>query len=126
MVIIFKATVRFERVSTSSEARKNPSQFQFWLPRRPGEQRKGLCLVDQMRRIAQPEGASVAQMSNASISSVLLGASKLSPLEDTLEAINEKLSCSGLTALNSNTQLPDGTALNALWKQVRHAAPKSA
>jgi hypothetical protein len=63
MVIIFKATVGFEIVSTSCEAkaRKNPSQFQFWLPRRPREQRKALCLVDQMRRIAQPEGASVAQ-----------------------------------------------------------------
>ena len=80
MVIIFKATVGFEIVSTSSEAkaRKNPSQFQFWLPRRPREQRKGLCLVDQMRRIAQPEGASVAQMAR-SITSVLLGASKLPP-----------------------------------------------
>jgi len=63
MVIIFKATVGFEIVSTSREAkaRKNPSQFQFWLPRRPREQRKGFCLVDQMGRIAQPEGASVAQ-----------------------------------------------------------------
>jgi len=55
-------------------------------------------------------------MARGSITSVLLGASKLSQLEDTLEAINVKLSCVGLTALNSNTQLPDGTVLNALWK----------
>src|SRR4030095_9764797 len=112
MVIIFKAN----RGIRDSQHAKESFQFQFWLRRRPREQRKGLCLVNQMRRIAQPEGASVAQDGQRTITSVLLGASKLSQLEDTLEAINVKLSCVGLTALNSNTQLPDGTVLNALWK----------
>jgi hypothetical protein len=103
MVIIFKAN----RGIRDSQHAKESFQFQFWLRRRPREQRKGLCRVNQMRRIAQPDGASVAEMAKGSITSVLLGASKLSPLEDTLEVINEKLRCSGLTARNSNTQLPD-------------------
>ena len=131
MVIIFKATVGFEIVSTSSEAkaRKNPSLFQFWLPRRPREQRKGLCLADQMRRIAQPEGASVAQDGQRVHNQCASWSLETVRTRRHAGCINVKLSCAELAALNSNTQLPDmyptgsprgwpmdGTVLNALRK----------
>jgi hypothetical protein len=59
-------------------------------------------------------------MARGSITSVLRGASKLSQLEDTLEAINVKLSCAGLTALNSNTQLPDVYPTGSLRGRMAH------
>jgi hypothetical protein len=101
------------RLSAESKARNNPSRFQFWLPRRSCEQRKGLCLVDQMRRIAQPHRATGAQVAGLLAKRVrnqcaTRRALKLSLLDDTpVEAINVKLSSPELAAVDSNTQLPD-------------------
>ena len=141
MVIIFKASVGFEIVSTSSEAkaRKNPSQFQFWFPRRPREQRKGLCLVDQ-RRIAQPEGASVAQdgqrihnqCASRSLETVPTRRHARShQCKAQLCRINRAQqqynNCPTCIALGSPRGWPiDGTVLNALGKQGNVLPSKSA
>jgi hypothetical protein len=100
------------RLSAESKARNNPSRFQFRLPRRSCEQRKGLCLVDQMRRIAQPHRASGAQVAGLLAKRVRNQCASRCPetvptRRHPVEAINVKLSSAELAAVNSNTQLPD-------------------
>ena len=81
---------------------------------------QGFALLDQMRAIAAERGCTVAQvalawlLSKESVSSILIGATKIHPLEDNLGAADVKLSEADLATLNEATALPplpaDGTA----------------
>jgi aryl-alcohol dehydrogenase-like predicted oxidoreductase len=72
----------------------------------------GFRLVDQIRPIAKRHGASVAQVALAwllakdSVTSILLGATKLAQLEDNLKAIEVQLDTEGVKVLDEATTLP--------------------
>lgn len=72
----------------------------------PFDKAKGFELVEQMRVIANAHGATVAQvalawlLAKASVTSVLVGASKLHQLEDNLGALQVKLTPSEMMALD--------------------------
>jgi aryl-alcohol dehydrogenase-like predicted oxidoreductase len=80
----------------------------------------GFALLDQMRAIAEARGCTVAQvalawlLSKESVSSILIGATKIHQLEDNLGAADVKLSDEDLKTLEDATALPplpaDGTA----------------
>jgi aryl-alcohol dehydrogenase-like predicted oxidoreductase len=84
----------------------------------PFDKEHGFRVVEKMRAIAQGHGASVAQIAIAwllakpVVGSVILGASKLSQLEDNLRAIDATLSASELAALDEITAPP---ALYPRW-----------
>jgi aryl-alcohol dehydrogenase-like predicted oxidoreductase len=97
----------------------------------PFDKNKGFALVETMRDIAAAHGATVAQVAIAwvlaqpQVSSVLIGASRLSQLDDNLAAANIELTPAELatlseaTAENPNfatgvTRVPDGPIVNAL------------
>lgn len=75
----------------------------------PFDKEKGFALVEQMRRIAAARGASVAQVALAwllgkkSVTSILLGASKLGQLEDNLGAADLVLSEGEMAELDAAT-----------------------
>lgn len=82
----------------------------------PIDKEKGFALMDYMRSIAAAHDASVAQialawvLSKRQISSVLVGASKLSQLEDNLSAADLQLSDDELAKLDKATvSQPDWT-----------------
>jgi len=78
----------------------------------PFDKDDGFRVVEKMRAIAQGRGASVAQIAVAwllakpVVGSVILGASKLSQLEDNLGAIDKTLSAEEITALDEITAPP--------------------
>jgi aryl-alcohol dehydrogenase-like predicted oxidoreductase len=84
----------------------------------PFDKEHGFRVVEKMRAVAQAHGASVAQIAIAwllakpVVGSVILGASKLSQLEDNLRAIDATLSASELAALDEITAPP---ALYPRW-----------
>ncbi len=97
----------------------------------PFDKDKGFALVETMRGIADVHGASVAQvalawvLSRPQVSSVLIGASKLSQLDDNIAAANLALSGEDLATLDAATrvafdftvgvtQVPDMPIVNAL------------
>jgi aryl-alcohol dehydrogenase-like predicted oxidoreductase len=97
----------------------------------PIDKDKGFALVEQMRAIAGRHGASVAQVALAwllarpAVSSVLIGASKLSQLDDNLGAAALGLTAEDLAALDAATasapdftvgvtRVPDQPIVNAL------------
>lgn len=97
----------------------------------PIDKDKGFALVDDMRGIADAHGASVAQvalawlLSRPQVSSVLIGASKMSQFEDNLAAADLQLTPDELTRLDAATaptpdftvgvsRVPDGPIINAL------------
>ena len=97
----------------------------------PFDKEHGFALVEQMRAIAQPREASVAQVALAwllarpAVSSVLVGASKLSQLDDNLAAADLALTADELTRLDEATapqpdftvgvsRVPDTPIVNAL------------
>lgn len=75
----------------------------------PFDKEKGFALVEQMRRIAAARGASVAQVALAwllgkkSVTSILLGASKLGQIEDNLGAADLVLSEGEMAELDAAT-----------------------
>jgi aryl-alcohol dehydrogenase-like predicted oxidoreductase len=77
----------------------------------PFDKEKGFVLVDRMRQLATQHRASVAQIAIAwllakdAVSSVILGASKLSQLDDNLGAANVKLTATEIADLDSVTPL---------------------
>jgi aryl-alcohol dehydrogenase-like predicted oxidoreductase len=97
----------------------------------PFDKEHGFALVEQMRAIAAAHDASVAQVALAwllarqQVSSVLIGASRMSQLEDNLAAADLLLSTEELAALDTATapapdftigvsRVPDGPIVNAL------------
>jgi len=78
----------------------------------PFDKERGFALVEQLRRIAANHRASVAQVALAwllhqgRVTSVILGASKLSQLEDNLGALDVQLSAGELSELDTATPLP--------------------
>ncbi|PXA85682.1 aldo/keto reductase [Nostoc sp. 3335mG] len=78
----------------------------------PIDKEAGFALVDQMRGIAAAHGASVAQvaiawlLSRPAVNSVLLGASKMSQLDDNLGAADLVLGADDLAALDAATAQP--------------------
>ena len=80
----------------------------------PFDKESGFALVERMRAIADNHGATVAQvalawvLSKQQISSVLIGASKMSQLEDNLAATELSLTDEDLAALDKATRInPD-------------------
>lgn len=80
----------------------------------PFDKESGFALVERMRAIADNHGATVAQvalawvLSKQQISSVLIGASKMSQLEDNLAATELNLPDEDLAALDKATRIyPD-------------------
>lgn len=77
----------------------------------PTNKELGFTLVEQMRVIAQKHGASVAQvaiawlLSKKAVSSVLIGSSKRSQLDDNLKAAGLQLSVDELAELDRTTSL---------------------
>jgi aryl-alcohol dehydrogenase-like predicted oxidoreductase len=75
----------------------------------PIDKEAGFALVDQMRGMASAHGASVAQVALAwllarpAVTSVLLGASKISQLDDNLGAVDLALAPDELAALDAAT-----------------------
>jgi aryl-alcohol dehydrogenase-like predicted oxidoreductase len=75
----------------------------------PIDKEKGFALIEDMRKIAAEHDASVAQVALAwvlgrsQISSVLIGASKISQLEDNLAAANLALTAEEIAKLNKAT-----------------------
>lgn len=97
----------------------------------PIDKEKGFVLVEDMRGIADAHGASVAQvalawlLSRSQVSSVLVGASKMSQLDDNLAAADLQLTDDELSRLDAATapspdftvgvsRVPDGPVVNAL------------
>ena len=97
----------------------------------PFDKERGFALVERMRAIAAAHDASVAQvalawlLSRAQVSSVLVGASKLSQLDDNLAAADLLLDAAELAALDKATcsapdftvavtRVPDQPIVNAL------------
>ncbi|PTY08676.1 aldo/keto reductase [Opitutaceae bacterium EW11] len=77
----------------------------------PFDKEKGFALVEQLRRIAASRQATVAQvalawlLSRKAVTSIILGASKLSQLEDNLGAADLQLSAAELSELDEATPL---------------------
>jgi aryl-alcohol dehydrogenase-like predicted oxidoreductase len=77
----------------------------------PFDKEQGFALVDRMRAIAETRGASVAQVAIAwllarnSVSSVLLGATKLAQLDDNLKAAELDLTAEEVAQLDKATVL---------------------
>lgn len=78
----------------------------------PFDKEMGFALVDRMRGIAEAHGATVAQVAIAwllakpAVSSVILGASKMSQLEDNLAACDLALSPEDVATLDRATATP--------------------
>ena len=78
----------------------------------PFDKEAGFRLVDKMREIGRPHGATVAQVALAwllakpFVTSVILGATKMSQLEDNLQAMEVKLLDSEVAALDQITAPP--------------------
>lgn len=76
----------------------------------PTDKEKGYVLIDKMKQIAAAQKASVAQVALAwllakpYVSSILLGASKMSQLDDNLGALDVKLSSSDIADLEKITE----------------------
>jgi aryl-alcohol dehydrogenase-like predicted oxidoreductase len=100
----------------------------------PFDKEHGFALVEQMRGIAGAHGASVAQvalawlLARSQVSSVLVGASRMSQLDDNLAAADLQLSPEELAALEQATaptpdftigvgRVPDGPIVKALAAQ---------
>jgi aryl-alcohol dehydrogenase-like predicted oxidoreductase len=77
----------------------------------PFDKEKGFALVERMRQLAMQHRASVAQIAIAwllakdAVSSVILGATKLSQLDDNLGAANVKLTAAEIAELDAATPL---------------------
>jgi aryl-alcohol dehydrogenase-like predicted oxidoreductase len=77
----------------------------------PFDKEQGFALVERMRAIADARGASVAQvaiawlLARSSVSSVLLGATKLAQLDDNLKAAELDLSAGEIAQLDTATVL---------------------
>jgi aryl-alcohol dehydrogenase-like predicted oxidoreductase len=75
----------------------------------PFDKEHGFRLVETMRAIAQPHGASVAQvaiawlLARSAVTSVLIGATKAHQLADNLGAVDVKLSQADIAALDAAT-----------------------
>jgi aryl-alcohol dehydrogenase-like predicted oxidoreductase len=86
----------------------------------PTDKEKGFVLIDKMKQIASGQRASVAQVALAwllakpFVSSILLGASKMSQLDDNLGALQVKLSSTDIADLEKLTEPP---ALYPQWFQ---------
>jgi aryl-alcohol dehydrogenase-like predicted oxidoreductase len=78
----------------------------------PLDKELGFRLVEEMRQIAKPHGATVAQVALAwllakpCVTSVIVGASKMSQLEDNLKAIDVQLREAELARLDEITAAP--------------------
>lgn len=82
----------------------------------PIDKEKGFILIEDMRKIAQAHNASVAQVAlgwlvaKPHVTSVLIGASKMSQLEDNLAAVDLQLSTDDIDWLDQATKpQPDWT-----------------
>ena len=78
------------------------------------DKEKGFALLDVMRGIAAERGCTVAQVAlawllgKASVTSILLGATKLHQLEENLGVVDVQLTPEDLNALDTATALPAG------------------
>jgi aryl-alcohol dehydrogenase-like predicted oxidoreductase len=94
------------------ESLKDPANRLSGFDVLPTNKELGFTLVEQMRGIAQKHGASVAQvafswlLSKRAVTSVLVGSTKRSQLEDNLKAIDLQLTPEELSMLDSATALP--------------------
>lgn len=77
----------------------------------PPDLERGLAVVDKLRPIAQRHGKTVAQialawvLANPTVTSAILGVSKMSQLDDNLGAVDVKLTPEDLHELNAATAL---------------------
>lgn len=96
---------KFTRDGEGSGRRQN-----FDFP--PIDKDKGFEIVDVLRAIAQEKGASVPQvalawvLANKAVTSVIIGARKITQLEDNLGAVELSLSAEELASLNEVSRLP--------------------
>lgn len=73
----------------------------------PTDKEKGFVIVERMREIANGHGASVAQvalawlLAKSVVASVIIGATKMSQLEDNLKAVDVKLSSDEVAELDA-------------------------
>lgn len=78
----------------------------------PIDKEKGYDIVDVLTSIAKEKGASVPQvalawvLANKTVTSVIIGARKLSQLDDNLGAVDVQLSAQEVARLNEASQLP--------------------
>jgi len=78
----------------------------------PFDKEHGFALVDKMRTIADARGATVPQVALAwllvkqAVSSILIGTTKLSQLNDNLGALDVKLTQEQVATLDAATELP--------------------
>lgn len=78
----------------------------------PFDKEQGFKLVERLRAIAKPRGASVAQIAIAwllarrAVSSVIVGATKAHQLEDNLAAVDVNLTSDEIAELDTVTSLP--------------------
>ncbi len=96
---------KFTRDGEGSGRRQN-----FDFP--PIDKDKGFEIVDVLRAIAHEKGASVPQvalawvLANKAVTSVIIGARKITQLEDNLGAVELSLSAEELASLNEASKLP--------------------
>jgi aryl-alcohol dehydrogenase-like predicted oxidoreductase len=90
---------------------KDPSNRRGLFDFPPVDKELGFAVIDKLRPIAQRHQASVAQvalawaLANPATTSVLIGATKLSQLEDNFGALNVQLSAEEMRELNEMTAL---------------------
>lgn len=98
-------TGKFTRDATDAEARRASFDFP------PIDKEKAFDTVDVMRKIAEDHEASIAQvalawvLSKSVVTSVIIGARKLSQLEDNLGAVDVSLSDDELESLDEVSRL---------------------
>ncbi|MCH7531771.1 MAG: aldo/keto reductase [Gemmatimonadetes bacterium] len=98
-------TGKFTRDATDAEARRASFDFP------PIDKEKAFDTVDVMRKIAEDHEASIAQvalawvLSKSAVTSVIIGARKLSQLEDNLGAVDVSLSDDELESLDEVSRL---------------------
>lgn len=93
------------------ESQSDPANRRTGFDFPPVNLEQGFALLDVLRPIAQRHGASVAQVAlawifaNPATTSILIGATKLSQIEDNLGAIDVKLTAEDLQAIDVVTKL---------------------
>jgi aryl-alcohol dehydrogenase-like predicted oxidoreductase len=96
---------KFTRTSGDDNARR--AKFDF----PPVDREKGFTILDVATPIAAAHGVSVAQialawiLANDAVTSVIIGARKLTQLDDNLKAVDVTLTADELTALNDVSKL---------------------
>lgn len=114
---------KYRRDDPSPEGARR-TNFQF----PPIDEARGFDAVDALGEVARSRGGSVAQtalawlLARPAVSSVIIGANKMSQLEDNLKAVELKLSAEEVERLSATTAPP---ALYPQWMVERQGAGRS-